>query len=240
MLEHMYAYLKGFEMGGIGDTRKAPRSSIEISDEILRRISSGRYLPGDTLSQYGLAAEFETSRTPIREALRFLEAKRAIMVSTTGRAKVAVPSFREIREAFQIRAELEGLAAQLAVNWIDEETLESLTLHQRNYATTLYTRNEREGVEWVKYNAKFHGLISQSSHNERLHELISELQENVVSRALSLASKMPPRLLDENIQQHEAILTALTNRDGRAARAAMTEHVVRTQELVIEWMESRK
>lgn len=228
-------------MDSTDDTRATARSSIEISEEILRRIRSGQYLPGDTLSQYRLATEFETSRTPIREALRFLEARRAITVSATGRARVAVPSFRAIREAFQIRAELEGLAAQLAVDWIDDEALELLTEHQRNYAATLHAHNPRGGrVDWVRHNAKFHSLISRTSHNERLHELISELQGNIVSQTLGIASKMPPRLLEENIRQHEAILRALIDRNGRAAREAMTDHIMRTQALVIEWMESRR
>ncbi len=225
----------------MSETRNTSRSSIEISEEILRRIRNGQYLPGDALSQYELATEFETSRTPIREALRFLEARRAITLTSTGRAVVTVPSIRAIREAFQIRAELEGLAAQLAVDWIDDKDLELLAQHQAHYADALRSRVRSEsGSDWLKFNAKFHSLITQASHNERLHELVGELQGSIVSNVLGFASKMPPRLMEENIKQHEDIITALTLRNGPAAREAMATHISRTTELVIEWMETRR
>ena len=208
------------------NTRNASRSSIEISEEILQRIRNGQYLPGDALSQYELAAEFETSRTPIREALRFLEARRAITLTSTGRAVVTVPSVRAIRESFQIRAELEGLAAQLAVDWIDDKDLELLAQHQQRYAEALRTRVRSEGgSDWLKFNALFHNLITQASHNERLHELVAELQGSIVSNVLGFASKMPPRLMEENIRQHEDIIAALTARNGAAAREAMATHL---------------
>lgn len=216
------------------------RSSTEIADEILRRIQTGRYLPGDPLSQYELAEEFKTSRTPIREALRFLEARRAIALTSSGRTIVAVPSVKAVREAFQIRAELEGLAAQLAVDWIEDADLAALAQHQHDYADTLRSRVRGEGgSEWVRHNRSFHDLITQSSHNERLHELIAELQSGVVTSALGLASKMPSRLMEENIQQHEDIITALTARNGRAAREAMVDHVAKTMRLVLDWMSAR-
>lgn len=216
------------------------RSSTEIADEILRRIQSGQYLPGDPLSQYELADEFKTSRTPIREALRFLEARRAIALTSSGRTIVAVPSIKAVREAFQIRAELEGFAAQLAVDWIEDADLAALALHQHDYADTLRSRVRGEGgSEWIRHNRNFHDLIVVASHNERLHELLAELQSGVVTSALGLASKMPSRLMEENIQQHEDIIHALVARNGRAVREAMHEHVTKTMQLVLDWMSTR-
>ena len=128
---------------------------------------------------------------------------------------VTVPSVRAIRESFQIRAELEGLAAQLAVDWIDDKDLELLAQHQQRYAEALRTRVRSEGgSDWLKFNALFHNLITQASHNERLHELVAELQGSIVSNVLGFASKMPPRLMEENIRQHEDIIAALTARNG--------------------------
>lgn len=216
------------------------RSSTEIADEILRRIQSGHYRPGDSLSQYELAEEFQTSRTPVREALRFLEARRVTSLTKTGRTIVAIPSAKSIREAFQIRAELEGLAAQLAVDWIKDSDLEILMQHQSDYARTLRTRvRSEEGSEWLQHNRAFHDLITITSHNERLHELIQQLQNDSVSSALSFASKMPPRLMEENILEHEAIIAALADRNGTAAREAMTEHVAKTMNLVLDWLPER-
>ncbi len=216
------------------------RSSTEIADEILRRIQLGQYLPGDPLSQYELAEEFKTSRTPIREALRFLEARRAIALTSSGRTIVAVPSIKAVREAFQIRAELEGFAAQLAVDWIDDADLVLLAQHQQHYIDTLRSRVRGEGgSEWVRHNRAFHELITAASHNERLHELIAELQGGIVTSALSFASKMPSRLMEENIRQHQDIIDALTERNASAVREAMVDHVTKTMHLVLDWMSRR-
>ena len=50
---------------------------------------------------------------------------------------------------------------------------------------------------------------------------------------------MPHGLMEENIRQHEEIVAALERRDGAAARAAMTNHILRTTEIVTRWMEAR-
>ncbi|WP_369469721.1 GntR family transcriptional regulator [Cupriavidus pauculus] len=216
------------------------RSSTEIAEEILRRIQLGRYRPGDPLSQYELAGEFNTSRTPVREALRFLEAKRAITLTASGRAVVAIPSVKAVREAFEIRAELEGLAARLAVDWISDQELERLRGFQDDYALTLRSRVlGNSGSEWLKHNHDFHELITLAGHNERLHQMITELQGGSVANALSFASKMPPRLMEENIQQHENIIKALARRDAAESRIAMIEHIQRTMHLVLDWMSTR-
>lgn len=213
------------------------RSSAEIADEIFRRIEAGQYLPGEPLSQYELADEFKISRTPIREALRFLEARKAIALTPSGRAFVAVPSVKAIREAFQIRAELEGLAAKLAVDWVTDADLAVLSTHQGNYANALRSRVRGEGgSEWIRHNQSFHDVILTMSHNERLHEVVTELQSGIVASTLRLASKMPSRLMEENIKQHQDIITALSERRPDVARDAAVEHVSKTMELVLDWM----
>jgi DNA-binding GntR family transcriptional regulator len=216
------------------------RSSIEISEEILKRIRMGEYAPGDSLSQYELATEFSISRTPVREALRFLEAKRVITLSTSGRATVSAPTARSIREAFQIRAELEGLAAELAVDWITKEDIKSLQIYQEKYARALRSGVSSERTaDWVSFNEKFHSTIVRASHNERLLGIISELQSDIVAQILRYASGMPHSLMEENIEQHEEIVAALVRRDRKAARVTMTNHIMRTTEIVTKWMETR-
>ena len=127
------------------------------------------------------------------------------------------------------------------MDWIDDKDLELLAQHQQRYAEALRTRVRSEGgSDWLKFNALFHNLITQASHNERLHELVAELQGSIVSNVLGFASKMPPRLMEENIRQHEDIIAALTARNGAAAREAMATHISRTTELVVEWMEARR
>src|SRR5579862_5381135 len=104
----------------------------QIVERIHAKIALGEYSPGDRLRQELLAEEFNVSRTPIREALRLLEAKGVISQEHRHSAVIRGPSTREVRETYQVRAELEGLAAELAVQWISDNQLQDLlAIHDR-------------------------------------------------------------------------------------------------------------
>ena len=60
-----------------------------------------------------------------------------------------------------------------------------------------------------------------------------------MTSALSFASKMPSRLMEENIRQHQDIIDALTERNASAVREAMVDHVTKTMHLVLDWMSRR-
>src|SRR5882757_3624862 len=98
----------------------------KLVEQIHAKIALGEYGPGDRLRQKLLAEEFKVSRTPIREALRLLEAKQVISQAHRHSAVIRVPSAREIRETYQVRAELEGLATELAAQWITDGQLGEL------------------------------------------------------------------------------------------------------------------
>ena len=88
----------------------------QIVERIHAKIALGEYVPGDRLRQELLAEEFKVSRTPIREALRLLEAKGVISQTHRHSAVVRAPSAREIRETYQVRAELEQLVGGIVAH----------------------------------------------------------------------------------------------------------------------------
>ena len=91
----------------------------------------------------------------------------------------------------------------------------------------------------MEHNDDFHRLIAKASHNDRLQELISELQGGSVAAALNFAAVMPPRLMEENSHQHEDIIAALNKRDGVAAGQAMVNYVLKSMALVLDWLARR-
>src|SRR5688572_25568264 len=110
-----------------------PTSTRELADKIAAAICSGDYPPGSRLPQETLAERFGVSRTPIREALRLLEARGVLRLIPNQGAVVRVPAPRDIREAYQVRAELEGLAAELAAEWITEGQIERLAKAEERF-----------------------------------------------------------------------------------------------------------
>jgi DNA-binding transcriptional regulator YhcF (GntR family) len=111
-------------------TRKRGETGQALVDELAQRIQlqimSGELPLGTHLRQETLAEAFGVSRTPIREALRQLQAKGMLEIFPRRGAAVRGPSPRDIREAYMVRAELEGLAAQLAAELITDGELGQL------------------------------------------------------------------------------------------------------------------
>jgi DNA-binding GntR family transcriptional regulator len=221
-----------------------------LAERISAKILAGEYPPGSRLRQEALAEEFSVSRTPIREALRQLEVKGVIQHVPNQGAIVLAPNARDIREAYQVRAELEGLAISLAVEWITDEQIERMRNAQKRFAATVekLTLSARMSnakahlknvPNWVESNDEFHGVVIEASGNRRLRQLIRDLHLGFTRSVMLSALTMDGRRMRENVAQHEAILSAVTRHDAIEARKEMTHHILRSGELIVWWLESQ-
>src|SRR5438874_2156632 len=94
-------------------------------DHIRKRIVSGEYRPGQSLVAEMLSAETGVSRTPVRDALRKLEADGLVVIQARLGASVKKMDFKEFRELCDLRLAVESHAAGLAaINRTDRELLE--------------------------------------------------------------------------------------------------------------------
>ena len=91
-----------------------------LASTLQARVLSGEIPTGTRLRQEAIAREFGVSRTPVREALRQLQAIGIAEVKPNRGAVVRAPTARDLREAYEVRAELEGLAAELAATRSEE------------------------------------------------------------------------------------------------------------------------
>src|SRR5690606_12292208 len=99
----------------------------ELVFEVLREaIITGKLRPGERLMEVQLAEELGVSRTPVREAIRKLELEGLVLMIPRRGAYVAEISMKDIADVFEIRAALEGLAAQLAAERCTPEEIENL------------------------------------------------------------------------------------------------------------------
>jgi len=221
-----------------------------LADRISERISAGEYSPGSHLRQEALAEEFSVSRTPIREALRQLEVRGVIQHVRNQGAIVLAPNARDIREAYQVRAELEGLAVSLAVEWITDGQVERMRSAQRKFADTVdkltvsarasNAKGRLKSVpSWVEANDEFHGVVIEASGNRRLRQMIGDLHLGFTRNVMLSALTMDGRRMRENVLQHEAILSAIARHDATEARRAMAHHILRSGELAVWWLEGQ-
>ncbi len=234
-------------------TALSPKLIEDLADKIHAKILSGDYPPGTRLKQELLAQTFDVSRTPIREALSRLEAKGIVSQAQRRSAVVKTPSSRDISEMYQVRAELEGLAAQLSARWITDQQLEELRVAHNAFAEAVRmfrtaraadrsdkdveraNRNfEDVSKHWLDMNARFHRTISDSSNNRFLARTIQDVTSGY-ARSVMMASAvgMNSYRIDSTITQHERILRALEEREPTKARRAMTDHIIESSEFVI-------
>lgn len=212
-----------------------------LAGAIQTRVLSGDVPVGTRLRQEALAEEFGVSRTPVREALRQLQATGLVELHPNRGAVVRGPSAREIREAYEVRAELEGLAAELAAGRISDRDLlrlrEAQALFRKSVETLIARRARRrapwkdESV-WVRANDLFHQAILDAAGNERLSDTIADLHRSFPRDLTWTALSESSRLLEENVEQHEAVLEAIEQRDSAEARRRMIEHIRSAGELV--------
>lgn len=219
----------------------------DLADQILTHIRTGEFAPGSRLRQEALAEQFSVSRTPIREALRILETQGFVRHLPNQGAIVRVPEPREIRDAYQVRAELEGLAAELATEWITDADIERLraandafvSVVEASSANTPTAPSKTGGpATWVEANDAFHDIILASSGNDCLRRMISELHGGLLRPVMLATVSVDGRRMRENVAQHAAIMEAIERHDATEARRQMAHHIKRSGELMVRWLEN--
>jgi DNA-binding GntR family transcriptional regulator len=222
----------------------------KLAAQLQARVLDGDLSPGTRLRQEALAEEFGVSRTPIREALRKLQASGLVELRPNRGALVRGLTPREIRDAYAVRAELEGLAAEVATRRIQQAQIERLHRAQAEFRDSLGrmrngTRNgrrrlsERDIEVWGSANDEFHQVIQDAAGNEVLDATLRHLHRSFPRGLSRLVLRESTSLLEANVAEHEAVLDAIERNDSAAARALMRQHVIRAGALVTLRFEER-
>ncbi|MBV9229822.1 MAG: GntR family transcriptional regulator [Chloroflexi bacterium] len=195
------------------------RSKAEELYEFLHNaILDGIFEPNERVIEENIAAMASVSRTPVREAIRRLEADN--LVQDTGQGLViGSVSPDELAELCTVREVLEGLASRLAAtarSEIDVLNLQNI-LHDYQQAT------EKQDIQrLVTLNHAFHETIWQAARNRYLFRELITLRRNI--ERLQKTTLSEPRRQREALAQHKAVLEAIINRDGDTAERLAHQH----------------
>lgn len=221
----------------------------DLAARIHAQIRSGDIPIGTWLRQEALANTFGVSRTPVREALRKLQADRIVDVFPHRGALVRGPTAVDLRETYTIRGELEGLAAELAATRITDEQLRRLRAAEaalragldelRAFVAAESVSAVRSGP-WDAADLEFREAMLDACGVERLQRMAAELRDAFPRNLVWAALAEEPSLLDESLAQRARIRAAVERRDPVAARRWMTDHCRRTGSLVAEAFERRQ
>lgn len=192
--------------------------SDRIRDRLAQRIYDGELKAGDRLLELEIAREFDTSQTPVREALRELETMKLVESIPYRGTRVRGISDREMTEAYTVRGVLEQLAGELAAP------------HLQNNVASL-----RVSLEGIHLSARTGDLDGYSRHNVDFHRQIVVASDNQLLiqawEALGFEARVhvhlkqhgEPRLV-ERAGEHDPIVEALEAGDGATAGRLLRAH----------------
>lgn len=200
------------------------RSSEKAYAAIRDMILDGAVKPGDHLSEEHLSVAIGVSRTPVRDALRRLEADYFVSIKANRGARVRGWDSEDVDDLFQLRALLEGFAVRLAA---ERSTPAHVAELRRQIATidrALAAKPEPDIEQFLRANARFHQIICEAAGNSRLSDMIAALvAQAVVVRTANVYSKKD---LERSNAHHREMTDAIEAHDGGLAELVMRTHIL--------------
>lgn len=193
-------------------------SPQQLCSAIRDQVIAGTLMPGQRLTEEGLAAEFGTSRIPVREALRLLEADGFIRVQAYYGTFVNQISDEDAADLLEIRGVLEPLAARRAASRCTPEVLAAM---QQTVTAGSEAAHAGRLAELPALNSKFHGLIAEVSASAILNQFIEQLEHKIAW----VYSVELLRRATHSWMEHQMIVDALARGDADTAGALMVAHV---------------
>lgn len=195
--------------------------------DLRRLLLAGEYPPGERLGEVALAQRLGMSRTPVREALRRLQANGLVEESWRG---VVVPSLDpvEIGHAYELRAALEALTGETAARRVAEgrvprTELEALAAHADRAKAETAHGDLGAGIE---HNRRFHLAIASMAANPMVEVVLVGVWDRIAISAQ--ASLTPAHRGDEVAEEHDRLLAAIAEGRPDAAATHAREHVIVT------------
>jgi len=200
------------------------RASDHAYSEIRSLILSGDAAPGSQLTEEHLAELCGVSRTPVRDAMRRLEAELYIVRSDSQRTFVADWSHADVDEMFTLRGMLEAHAARRAAARLDREQL--LALRSCNAAIEAAIGKDEPAISaFLAGNREFHRIIIDAAQSPRLAATLATLVEQPVVRRTAMHYGRDQLL--RSASEHRELILAFEARDADWAHAVMTGHIRR-------------
>ncbi|MGR3454619.1 GntR family transcriptional regulator [Pseudooceanicola sp.] len=199
-----------------------PLHGESVYERLREEIRSGTLRPGARLTETEMAERLAVSRTPVREAIRRLEAEGLVTHQPRTGAAVRSLDYPEIMELYEMRTVLEGTAARLAARAASPVELEELSAINEEMAAA-----GEDAAARVRLNHQFHARLFDAARNRFLLKSIGSVASTML--ILGPSSMESAARSRQAVEEHRAVLAALQARDGAAAEAAMRQHMERAQ-----------
>jgi DNA-binding GntR family transcriptional regulator len=194
-------------------------ATVQATDRLREMILDGTLASGARISERLMKEEFGLSRTPLREALKVLNAEGLVELAPNRGAMVSSPSFDDLRAAFELLAMLDGAGGEFACERASDAEIDHIVrLHEAMVAE--FTRRDLQ--RYFRLNKDIHLAIIDAAANPAL----SRVYRSECARVdrYRYGGNRDPERWERSIRQHEQILDALVARQGALLRETLIAH----------------
>jgi DNA-binding GntR family transcriptional regulator len=189
-------------------------------EELLRKeIVRGERPSGSRLNEVEIAASYDVSRGPVREAMQRLARDGLVVIEAHRGAFVTSLGRDEVLDLFEVRAALEAEAAGLAALKMTDDGVELLRLMQEQSVSAVDAQDDHSFPEGFD----LHDLIAQMANNRRLTTLMNQVNGEL--RLIRSRSGQSAKRAQEALSEHDELIECLARRDVEGARNTMRAHL---------------
>jgi DNA-binding GntR family transcriptional regulator len=204
--------------------RNSKDAFVRASDKIRMRIEDavkqGTLLPGDPIDEAELAAQYQVSRTPVREALIQLHAQGLLASLPRGGMIVAKMDLQQLLSLWELLAELEGVTVRLACQRMTAADMAAIACaHEESRAVM----EAEDFAGWQEANLHFHELIYRAARNPYLRQEVLRMRTRTGYYRRHAFGALGR--ITASFEQHGKIVEALQRRDAETASSAMVAHM---------------
>lgn len=212
-----------------------------VVEKVRQAITQGRLTPGQKLVYADLAREINVSVTPVREAMKTLEALGLVTIRPYRTAYVSYLTADEIQQIYALRKLLEGLATRSAAERTSQEELSHLrrVLETQDEEINVLTSSNDDTarsnavVSLQRLHDEFHMSLYAASGDKYLCHLIGLLRSHL-STYFPVINRYSISRVNEARREHFNILTACEQRNPELAESLMQKHLAQTVPVLLE------
>ena len=198
-----------------------------VFQTLRQAILYGELKPGERLMEIALANRLGVSRTPVREAIRMLELEGLVVMEPRKGAHVAQITEKDLNDVLDVRLGLEELVVQFASERITEEDLQNLKAAEEEFEQSMQ-RNDL--VALAAADVKFHEVIYQATHNQRLVQMINNIKEQMYRYRMEYLKDVKVR--ETLVKEHRQLLQALEEHCQESAEDSIRAHIQNQQDAI--------
>lgn len=208
---------------------------LKIYEELKQRIILGRYKQGEVLNEKEICEAFSVSRTPYREALIQLELEGLLIIKPKVGVVVSPINIQSLRDVFEMRTILEGVAAQLAFKRIQTHHLEAFKKIVEEIESL---RPDDDIFSYLALDAQFHSIIHDAQGNQFLKDSLERLYNqcmriwnttkntHVIEHVIKASIKDIKKVYRAYIDKDQAAVERLTKEHFNSYLKTMAAHLI--------------